>query len=121
MYAISDRPVKGVEMESPLSIILPVQESNHYILEHNFIYIPQWKAKMIQYFLEATFRSRVREYFIVGYEKGFSQDKIINAFLMAYNIKKNKISYDQIKKIDYRNRQRVTKQIDHEIQLAIFE
>jgi len=121
MVTIIDKPVKQSEMKNPLPIILPVTESNHYILKHNFIFIPTWKEKMIQDFLESVFRTRVKEYFVAGYEKGFSQDKIINAFLMAYNIKKNKISYDMIKKIDYRNRQKIAKQIDKEIQLSLFE
>lgn len=121
MVTIKDRPPKKVEMENPITLILPIQEENHYILTHNFLYIPKWKEKMIQDYLESSWKIRVREYFIVGYEKGFSQDKIISAFLLAYNIKKNRFTYDQIKKIDYRNRKKINKQVSDEIQLSLFE
>ncbi len=121
MVSISDRPVKPVDMVNPISIILPVQEWNHYILEHNFLQVIKWKEKMIQDYLESVWRLRVREYFTTGYEKGFKQDTIINAFLMAYNIRKNRFTYDQIKKIDYRNRQKAIGEVAKEIQLSLFE
>lgn len=119
MIETTHRIPKDVEMKNPITLILPVKEWSHYIFRNRFIYIPKWKEIMIQDFLEATWRLRVREYFTIGYDKGFSQDKIINAFLMSYNIKKNKVTYDQIKKIDYRNRTKLSKQIDKEIQLSL--
>ena len=121
MISVSDLPVRLPSMENPISLILPIQEWNHYVINHNFIHVVKWKAKMIQDFLEAMWRIRVREYFVAGYEKGYNQDRIINAFLTSYNIKKNKVSYDQIKKIDYRNRKKINKQIANEIQLSLSE
>ena len=75
---------------------------------------------MLQSYIEASFRIRVREYFVAGYEKGHKQDRIIRAFLMAYNIKNNAINYDAVKKFDYRNRQRMVKEVNRDIQLSLF-
>ena len=51
-----------------------------------------------------------------GYAKGYKQDRIIRAFLMAYNIKNNVTNYDQVKKYDYRNRQKAIKEVKRDIQ-----
>ena len=75
---------------------------------------------MIQDYIEASFRIRVREYFVAGYEKGYKQDRIVRAFLMAYNIKNNAINYDTVKKIDYRNRKKMIKEVNRDIQLSLF-
>jgi hypothetical protein len=107
--------------DNPITLFLPVKEWNHYILQENFIYIPEWKQRMLQDYIEASFRIRVREYFVTGYEKGFKQDKILRAFLLAYNIKNNALNYDAVKKYDYRNRQRMTREVNREIQLSLFE
>ena len=91
------------------------------ILSENFIFIPDWKQKQLQEYIEATYRIRIREYFVAGYEKGYKQDKIIRAFLFAYNIKNNAVNYDAIKKFDYRNRKKIIKQVDQDIQLSLFK
>lgn len=75
---------------------------------------------MLQDYIEASYRLRVREYFVAGYEKGYKQDKIVQAFLMAYNIKNNAINYEAVKKYDYRNRKRMVKEVDRDIQLSLF-
>ena len=82
--------------------------------------MPEWKQRMLQDYIEASFRIRIREYFVAGYEKGYKQDRIIRAFLMAYNIKNNAINYDAVKKIDYRNRKRMIKEVNNDIQLSLF-
>ena len=75
---------------------------------------------MLREYIEASYRIRIREYFVAGYEKGYKQDRIIRAFLYAYNIKNNAINYDTVKKYDYRNRQRMVKEVDRDIQLSLF-
>ena len=102
MVTLSDRPPHQELKENPITLFLPIQEWNHHLLRENFIYIPEWKQRMLQEYIEASFRIKVREYFVVGYEKGFKQDKIIRAFLYAYNIKNNALNYETIKKYDYR-------------------
>lgn len=120
MVTVTDRPRKQEIGENPLRITLPVQEWNHAIFSENFVYIPEWKQKQLRLFIEAEFRLRIKEYFFVGYAKGFRQDKIIQAFLHSYNIKRNAINYETVKKYDYRNRRRITAEIAKELQLSLF-
>lgn len=121
MVTISAIPAKLPLKDNPITLYLPIQEWNHFILNENFIHIPDWKQRMLQDYIEASFRIRIREYFVAGYEKGFKQDKIIKAFLMAYNIKNNAINYDAVKKYDYRNRKKMIQEVNKEIQLSLFE
>ena len=120
MITVSDRPPKQDIKEHPITLLLPIQEWNHFLFRENFIYIPEWKQRMLQDYIEASFRIRVREYFVTGYEKGYKQDRIIRAFLFAYNIKNNAVNYDAVKKYDYRNRQRMIHEVDREIQMSLF-
>lgn len=120
MVTVSDRPPKQAIKEHPITLLLPIQEWNHFIFQENFIYIPEWKQRMIQSYIEASFRIRIREYFVAGYEKGYKQDRIIRAFLFAYNIKNNALNYDAVKKYDYRNRKRIIREVDRDIQLSLF-
>ncbi len=121
MITISDRPPRVALKDSPIKLYLPIQNWNHRILAENFIFIPDWKQKQLQEYIEASYRIRIREYFVAGYEKGYKQDKIIRAFLFAYNIKNNDVNYDAIKKFDYRNRKKIIKQVDQDIQLSLFK
>ncbi|WP_321424888.1 transcriptional regulator [uncultured Bacteroides sp.] len=121
MVTVNDRPPKIPLKDNPITLILPITEWNHRILIENFIFIPEWKQRMLQEYIESSYRIRIREYFVAGYEKGYKQDKIIKAFLMAYNIKNNAINYDAVKKFDYRNRKRIVKEVNKDIQLSLFE
>ncbi len=121
MVTVTDRPPRLPIKDNPITLFLPVKEWNHYILQENFIYIPEWKQRMLQEYIEASFRIRIREYFVTGYEKGYKQDKILRAFLLAYNIKNNALNYDAVKKYDYRNPQRMTREVNRDIQLSLFE
>lgn len=120
MITVSDRPRKQEIDDNPLRITLPVQEWNHAIFSENFIYIPEWKQKQLRLFIESEFRLRIKEFFFIGYAKGYRQDKIIQSFLHSYNIKRNALNYDTIKKYDYRNRRRITAEISRELQLDLF-
>lgn len=119
MWVVSDRPVKKTEMESPVTFILPLSDINHRILREHFIYVPSWKEQQIQQFIESEFRRRVKDYFCIGYQKGYKQKRIIEAFLENYGMKNNAINFDQIKKFDYRNRENLIKEVNFEIQNAI--
>lgn len=119
MWSTSKKPVKPREMENPCRLILPITEDNYYVLENSFIYVPVWKEAMIKNFLEAEFRRRVRDFFSIGYEKKFKQKDIIEGFLHEYGMKNNAINFDQIKKIDYRNREKFKASIANEIQSAM--
>ena len=52
---------------------------------------------------------------VAGYEKGYNQDRIIRAFLFAYNIKANAMNYEAVKKYDYRVRKRMVREVDRDI------
>ncbi|WP_455998339.1 transcriptional regulator [Phocaeicola barnesiae] len=116
MVSVSDRPRKQPAKEHMMTLILPVQSWNHALLRENFLFIPVWRQEQIQLYVEAQFRLRIKEYFFVGYSKKYPQDKIVSAFLEHYNIKFNQCNYETIKKYDYRNRRRIYRQIDQEIQ-----
>ena len=114
------RPPRQPDKEHPITLALPIQEWNHFIFQENFIYIPEWKQHMLQSYIEASYRIRIREYFVAGYEKGYKQDRIIRAFLYAYNIKENAMNYEAVKKYDYRIRKRMVREVDRDIQLSLF-
>lgn len=46
---------------------------------------------------------------------------IIEGILKAFNIKKNAVSFDRIKKKDYRNRENVINQVVREIQNSVIQ
>ncbi|KAA6349006.1 hypothetical protein EZS27_003606 [termite gut metagenome] len=118
MIDISNTPKNQEIKENPIKLYLPTQEWNHYIFQKNFLFVPVWRQKMIQDYIEASFRIRIREYFQEGYSKGFKQERILQSFLLSYNIKNNAINYDAVKKYDYRYRQKIREEVGKEIQLA---
>ena len=73
MITVADRPPKQAIKEHPVTLALPIQEWNHFIFKENFIYIPEWKQRMLREYIEASYRIRIREYFVAGYEKGYNQ------------------------------------------------
>lgn len=115
MVTVTDLPHKQELKESPMEVSLPVREWNHAVFRRNFIYIPEWKQKQIRLYVESLFRLRIREFFSIGYAKGFKQDTIIRAFLEHYNIKHNALSYETVKKYDYRTRRKLREEIAKEI------
>jgi hypothetical protein len=118
MIEFSNIPKQQEIKEHPIKLYLPVQGWNHFVYQRNFLYVPVWKQKMIQDYIESSFRLRIREYFEEGYGKGFKQEQILQAFLNSYNIKENATNYDAIKKYDYRCRQKIRKEVSKEIQLS---
>ena len=121
LVTVSDKPRKQPLGENPVTLYLPIQSWNHALFEENFIYIPEWKQHQLRLYIEASFRIKVREYFLAGHQKGYRQDHIIRAFLEAYNIKHNALSYDQLKQLDYRNRRKITREIAEDITKAVPE
>lgn len=119
MITVSAQPPVPPITDHNVIIYLPINYWNHHILSGNFITVISWKRKMIEQYLMSEFKLRVKEFFLVGYDKGFSQDKIIKAFLAFYSIKNNTVNYDSIKKMDYRNRQKTTDEVKRGIQLEL--
>lgn len=121
MWSISDKPVQKKEYKYPMKLIIPVQPGSAHILRYNFIYVSGWKHVQIMNYIDAEFKRRVRDFFSIGYEKKYKQTDIINAFLQAYNIKNNALNFDQVKKLDYRNRFRFREEIAKTIQNSIIQ
>jgi len=72
----------------------------------------------LENYIIAEFKLRMRDFFLCGYEKGYGQDRIIKAFLLHYSIKNNIVNYDAVKKMDYRNRMKITEEVEQGIQLS---
>lgn len=121
LVTVTDKPRKQELGEHPITLYLPIQSWNHALFEENFIYIPEWKQKQLKMYIESCFRIKVREYFLIGHQKGYRQDQIIRAFLEAYNIKFNALSYDQLKQYDYRNRRKIIREISEDIRRSTFD
>lgn len=117
---VCERPPKQELKDYPFTIYLPVCEWNHHVFRENFLWIPEYNQVLIRYHLEASFRLKQREFFVAGYEKGYKQDIIVQAFLTQYNIRNNALSYDAVKKYDYRNRKKTAKEVAKQIQLELF-
>ena len=104
----SSLPVNRPLIDNPVTFVLPVRNTNHYIYKSRFIHIPKWAEEKLQDYIEADFRCWVRERFEIGYKKKFEQKEIIEAILRGLNVRNNAANYDTIKKIDYRYRRKVT-------------
>lgn len=121
MWSVSDKPVKEKDYMYPVKMIIPMKSNSAYILKYNFIHVTTWKHVQIINYIEAEFQRRIKDYFSIGYEKKFKQVDIINGFLQAYNIKNNQLNFDQVKKLDYRNRYRFRESIAKSIEASIIQ
>lgn len=112
----NDVPVRRPFISSPCVFILPL--SGITDMRNKFLYVSKWGEQKIQDFIEAEFNMHIKRFFDYGYEKGFSQKRIIEAILAGFNIRNNGISWDSVKKNDYRRRRKIRKQIFNELQSA---
>lgn len=119
MWSPSPCPKPPREMENPVRLLLPETDDNHYIIKNCFLYVPVWKEKMINDYLEAEWSRRIKDIFSIGYQKKFQQKDIIDGILKYYGIKNNSLNFDQIKQFDYRSRERFKRMVINEIQSAI--
>ena len=118
MIECCDRPYKR-EVEYKCKILLPISANTHYRFRNSYIYIPAWKEEMIHDFLKAEWTKRVTDIFAIGRDRGFKQKHIIEAIIKEYGMKNNSITYDRIKKMDYRSRESFIKKVVREIQCAV--
>lgn len=119
MWSASPRPRPNREMKNPVKVYLPVSDENHYILFNSFIYVPVWKEKMINDYLQAEWSRRICDIFSIGYQKKFLQKDIIDGILKHYGKKNNALSFDQLKQMDYRGRERFKQMVINEIKSAM--
>jgi len=123
MWCVSEFPVKRKfeKYNNPVKLILPICADSAYIVKYNFLYFSSCREQQINDHIESIWKLVVREYFVTGYEKKFKQSVIIEGILKAFNIKKNVISFDRIKKMDYRIRENNLNSVVREIKSAIVQ
>lgn len=113
--SVSDLPVKSNCMVNPVTFIIPVTAANRYALVARFLYVSRWGEEKIKDYIETEFNQRMRLLFESGYRKKYTQKEIIESILDAYNIKNTAISYEAIKKSDYRYKKKTRKIIFEDI------
>ena len=74
---------------------------------------------MIRIYIDATFRLRVGQWFFEGRRLGYREKDIINAIVSQYGWKSSSDSYEMIKKIDYRQRDKLVKEVRTNISEAL--
>lgn len=65
-----------------------------------------WGVHKIKDFIRAEFNQYVRELFAVGYQHNYSQKQIVEAILLYFNVKETTLTFEAVKKADYRNRKK---------------
>lgn len=100
-------PVKKYEEGSTI-FILPINQENAYPMNSNFLTLTTWGRQKIKDGLEYEYRKWIARRFEMGYERGYAQKDIVYAILRALNLRDNAVNFDGIKKIDYRNRRKMS-------------
>jgi len=117
LILVSEFPRKPRQFEYPVEFILP---STPFLdFDKNFIYISAWGEQRLQDYLQALFDLRMQLFFFVGYQKNYEQKQIIEGVMRGYNIRHSSLSYEQIKKNDYRKRVRTELSVFQDIQSAM--
>ena len=107
------------EYKEPCIIAIPENAYNKYKLESSYIHIPVWKEKMIENHIRSSFELKMREMFAIGRHYGISQKTICEAIISEYNTLNNTLTFDKVKKFDYRRRKRYSKNILDILQAAV--
>jgi len=103
---ISEIPVRRPFLANPVTFILPITKNNHYALRHNFFHVTKWGEEQIHDYIETKFKQEVRNIFEEGYLMRYNQKEIVEAIIKGFNIQNNALSYEAVKKIDYRQREK---------------
>jgi hypothetical protein len=112
----SPLPIKKPVFEHAVTFALPISKESD--LKGKFLFIDSWGQEKIREYVQAYFNQRARHFFDVGYRKNHPQKQIVEAFLCGYNIRNNSLSYEAVKKNDYRRRQKTNKIIAEELKNA---
>jgi len=110
MWITSEKP-PCLEFKNPVSVSLPITASMHYISKYNHIYVPRWKQEQLRLFIESYYDLTIREFFVIGYERHYTRDTIIDAILRDLNRDEYFFTYDMISKYDYRNRVKISENV----------
>ena len=115
---VSDLPVRANSMANAVAFVIPVTAANRYALVSRFLYLSRWGEEKIKDYIETEFNQRMRLLFEAGYRKKYTQKEIIEAILDAYNIKNTAVSYEAVKKSDYRYKKKTRKIIFDDIKIV---
>lgn len=97
-------PPKRPIMDNPVTVILPVTANNKHQIRYRFFTISQMGHEQMIDDLEVLFDKWLYKKFRDGYLRGWTQLQIVDAILRGFNVRKNAVNFDAIKKHDFRNR-----------------
>lgn len=98
-------------IENECRIILPGNNYNSYKLQTSYVHIPAWKEKMISDYLKSIFELKMRELFSLGRHFKIPQKIICEAIISHYNTKNSVLTFDKVKKYDYRKRKKYNQKL----------
>lgn len=116
---INDLPTKSHHGENMLTFVLPRQ--NTLNLDNLFLYVNAWGTQQINDYIQSVFGLYTKLFFERGYKVNYSQKQIIETFLHHYNIKYSKLTYEAVKKNDYRNNRRVLNLMATELKQSVYQ
>ncbi len=103
-------------MENPVTIILPLTKFNQSTLNFKFFALTKMAEEQLNDDLDVLLDKFLFKVFQKGYRQGFTQKQIVEGIMHEFNLRKNSVNFDTIKKYDYRAR----KKSDTEIANLIF-
>ena len=111
--SVSVVPVSQFINKDKVVFILPINRYSDLL--NKYLFVSKWSEQQINDYIESLFHLRCREMFIEGRLKGLQQKIIIESILQHYNIKETAISYEAVKKNDYRTNRFLRKKIAKEL------
>ena len=113
------KPASRTLTEDQIKLYLPVTDITKHTYTRYFLCIHREQENMIRMYIDATFRLRVGQWFFEGRRLGYREKDIINAIVSQYGWKSSSDSYEMIKKIDYRQRDKLVKEVRTNISEAL--
>lgn len=111
----SETPVSTASGSGVVHILIPSSRMADF--STRYLFVDKWGEERISDFVQTVFDMRAKHFFEKGYTVyNYKQHQIIEAFLEAYNIKENRLSYDAVKQNDFRRRRKTRKEIAKELQ-----
>lgn len=104
----SDQRTRPNIMVHPVRIQLPVTQNSQHELLNKYLHISIWGMQKIKDGVNYEYRKWINQSFELGYLKKWSQKEIIDTILEGLNMRNNAANFDAIKKIDYRNRKKLS-------------
>lgn len=97
-------PERKSVCDNPVTFILPLTKNNKSVLQYRFYHVSKMGEEQINDDLTTLLHIWLFKFFQIGYRRKYTQDEIVNAILRGFNLRKNVVNFDSIKKFDYRQR-----------------